>query len=55
MDVAGGTTSGTGEYEAPQLTVHGTLAEATQAALIGPFIDNSQNNQGRLIIGNTSF
>ena len=55
MDVADGTTVGSQDYEAPRLTVHGTLAEATQAAVIGPLIDNSQNNQGRLIIGNTSF
>ncbi|HLX87110.1 MAG TPA: lasso RiPP family leader peptide-containing protein [Acidimicrobiales bacterium] len=40
-------------YEAPRLTVHGTLAEATQAFLIGPIIDNSMS-QGKLIIGNTS-
>ena len=40
-------------YSAPRLTVHGTLAEATQAFLIGPIVDSNMA-QGHLIIGNTS-
>ena len=31
----------TGEYEPPRLTVHGSLAEATAASLIGTVFDKS--------------
>jgi len=40
-------------YTAPKLTVHGTLADATQAFLIGIIIDSNMSS-GKLIIGNTS-
>lgn len=30
-----------GDYEAPRLTVHGSLAEATAASLIGTVFDKS--------------
>lgn len=42
-------------YERPHLTVHGSLAETTQANLVGIFIDNNLPNQGKSILGNTSF
>ena len=40
-------------YEAPALTIHGSVAELTGAALVGPVVDNNFA-AGRLIIGNTS-
>lgn len=45
--------SGGNSYESPALKVHGTLATATGASLIGPIVDNN-HSQGMLIIGNTS-
>ena len=42
-----------GAYDAPRLTVHGSLGEVTGAALIGPLIDNN-HSQGMLIVNNTS-
>lgn len=54
MESRGATAGGPRDYEAPRLTMHGSVTDATQAAIVGPIIDNSQNNQGRLIVGNTS-
>jgi hypothetical protein len=46
----GGAGSG---YEAPALTIHGSVAELTGAALAGPIIDNNFA-AGQSIIHNTS-
>jgi hypothetical protein len=47
-------TSGAGTgYEAPALTIHGSVAELTGAALAGPVIDNNFA-AGQSIVHNTS-
>lgn len=40
-------------YEPPHIEAHGSVAEVTQAFLIGIFIDKN-HSQGDIIIGNTS-
>ena len=42
-----------GSYEAPHLTVHGSVADVTRASTLGIFVDNN-HAQGMLIFGNTS-
>jgi hypothetical protein len=40
-------------YVAPELTMHGSVADITGAFLVGLFVD-SNFSQGNLIIGSTS-
>jgi hypothetical protein len=54
MHTNGDKTSGGGTgYETPRLTVHGSVAEVTQAFLVGAIVDKNFA-AGNLIIGNTS-